>query len=95
MGFINKILSDDINPYKFSIWTFIIVFIAEMLLDLLIGVSMGRFYLGDSNVGEKLTINEIPGRLPHYFVSSILISIVGFIAINETQKSKRRNKYNR
>lgn len=90
---------DNINPVKGFIYVFISFFVFQIVLEQILGIpTHGRYTPGPPH-NIKISLKDIPDRLPYYFKLSLFVGIafvlfslyVRKFKITKEQDSKRKD----
>ena len=79
------------SSLKYAIFIFVFSTILQILGDLILGKSKGRFYLPSDYVREKVQLSDLPDLLPSYLVVSLVLAIFVWMLLKRIGKDERLN----
>ena len=78
-----------VTPFNGAVLVFVILTILQMLGDLILGKSKGRFYLPADYVREKVRLSDLPSLLPGYLAVSLMSAIFLWVILKKFGKNTR------
>jgi len=76
-----------VTPFKAAILLFIVFTIIQILGDLILGKSKGRYYLPAEYGREKVRLSDLPDLLPGYLVASSVLAIFLWMILKKYGKN--------